>query len=305
MVRRFLRRVQVARLLRAERGFLQQRHHAQQPVERRADLVAHVGEEHALRAAGRLRLEARRAEPRGQRLEPLAAQHERAELAQHDEGEDEQQHALEQRERDALLTLRAHRVVALGDPLVQQVRGAERQVVQRRAQRIHLAEQLAHRAGGERLGRRAREVAVGVRDEGPHTRHRGRVHRLRPHDARGALMVHEPQAAHEDVVAQLKPLACRAGGVGHRLLHLVAQPKVLGLELEEAPAERVVLELRGAVEQPVLLPLHVGRTDQGQRERRADQREPVAARAIARRRGGRGQVLHRTSSCLSCHAARL
>ena len=142
-------------------------------------------------------------------------------------------------------------------------------------------------------------------DEGAHPVHRRGIDGLPAHDARRALVVHQAEPAHEDVVAQLQPLARRTGGVGYSLLHLVAQPKVLGLELEEAPAERVVLELRGAVEQPVLLPLHVGRTDQGQGERPADQREPVAPRAITRRRGGRGRVLHRTSSCLSCHAARL
>ncbi len=121
-------------------------------------------------------------------------------------------------------------------------------------------------------------------------------------------MIDETESADEDVVAKLQALRGLAGRLRHGELHIVAQAQLFGFELEEAPAERVVLEVRRAVEQLVLAPLHIGRAQQGHRQRDADQAQPEAANPVTRI--VLATVMERigaqcSSSALSCQAARL
>ena len=77
---RALERLGVLALLRRQLGLEQQRRHAEHAVHRRADLVAHVGQELALGHRGRFGLDARRLE-RQLELLPLGDVHRRAEDA--------------------------------------------------------------------------------------------------------------------------------------------------------------------------------------------------------------------------------
>ena len=125
MIRRFLGDVEEPGLLRCQRAVLKQRHHAQHAVERGADLVTHVGEEHALRTVRRLGVAPGAAQTLGQRFEATTVPRERAQLVQHHDRQHQQQQVLKRRQRQAQPALLAHRAIALGGALVEQVRGAE------------------------------------------------------------------------------------------------------------------------------------------------------------------------------------
>ena len=206
VVRRFLGRAEVVGLLRRERRLLQQRHHSEHAVKWGADLVAHVGEKDALAAAGLLGLDARGPQVVGQRFEAAPAGRQEFELPHHREAEQQQQDALEQREREADPAVLRDRCIARRRALVQQVRGTDRQVVQRAVEAIQPGAQFGELGTVQACHGLAAERAVGVCDEGAHLLDRRAVGGLLAHRFGSARMVDQADPAHEDVVAQLQQL---------------------------------------------------------------------------------------------------
>ena len=101
VVGRFGGGAQVVDLARVQPGVAQQREHAQQAVEGRADLVAHVGQEHALRLAGGLGLALRLAQVRGQVDQRALALAQQPHLAHRHQPEGQHQQRQEQRQQPA------------------------------------------------------------------------------------------------------------------------------------------------------------------------------------------------------------
>jgi len=117
-------------------------------------------------------------------------------------------------------------------------------------------------------------TGVGGLDEGAHLRHGRLVRGLVAHDAGRALVVDQADPADEDVVAQLHLVDVGAHRVVDVQLQLVAQPQLFAFELREAPAQRVVLEVRGGIEQLELVPLHVADRQQHQRQHAHHREQP-------------------------------
>jgi hypothetical protein len=115
-------------------------------------------------------------------------------------------------------------------------------------------------------------------------------------------VVDQADAADENVVSQLQLVGALVPRVVDVQLQLVAQPQLLCLELREAPAERIVLVVRSAVEQLVLAPLYVADRQQRQHQHTDDETEQVVAR---RPRVAESSSAHRISMLRNCQIARL
>ncbi len=113
VVGRFGGGAQVVDLARVQPGIAQQRQHAQQAMERGADLVAHVGQERALGLARRFGLAPRLAQPVGQVDQRLLTLTELTHLAHHHQREDQRQHRQAHDQQQPDLVVLAHRQVAL------------------------------------------------------------------------------------------------------------------------------------------------------------------------------------------------
>ena len=306
------RDLQVLALLRIERRAVQQRHHAQQAVEGRAQLVAHVGQEGALGAAGLLGLEPGLLQPRGELLELDAALLERAHLAHHDDREHQDQQALEDGQADADAVLLAHALVAADDARTDGLVRQQREVAHRRRQRVHVGQHRAQRRHVHRRRRVRPEHRVDAGDDRVELPEHPAVLGQVGHDLAGAHRIDQADAADEDVVALAQRfLAAAALGrrqrrhLAHEVVHLAVEPEVFGLELEEAPDDVVALVDDLGAEQPQRLRLQPGDAaeDQRQQQRHGQQQPPDSGRSAGG--GRRREAGHSTSSILSCQAERL
>ena len=312
---RLARGQQVVGLTGVELRALQQRQHAQQAVERRAQLVAHVGQEGALGAAGLLGFEAGLLQIAGQRLEVGAALLQGAQLAHHHHREQQRQQRLEDRQPDRDAVLAPHRLVAqrhlVGDVAV----GLQGQLVDLGRQGRHVVGKLAPETRVQRrVGIRADQL-VGAFDEGMHPRdHRalvGQQHRQRL----GALGLDQADAADEHLVAGLQGGHRLGRGMVVELTRGQAHLLVFAFELVEAPDQVVALVLHGRVEQRDRLPLHPADAREDAEQHQRQQRQPAAqacgatGRCRRRQQGSRWAVhdrgRHSISRILSCQAARL
>ena len=138
--------------------------------------------------------DSRRRRPRGKKLE----------LPHHRDAE--QQQALEDGEPETDPAVLRDRGIARRHTLVPQVRGADREIVQRPVQPVEPRPQPFDLSAVQARHRLAAERAIGVRDEGVHLLDRRGVAGLLAHRLGGARMVDQADPAHEDVVAQLQQL---------------------------------------------------------------------------------------------------
>ncbi len=269
--------------------------------------MAHVGQEHALRLAGRLSLMAGVAQVAGQVHQLGLAHAELAHLAQRQHTERQHQQRQEHRQCQADLVVPAHGRVALADLLRHMVRGAERQRMDRLAQGEQAGLELGQAGGIEGHAPRRGQHAVGIGDELLHLLQGCLVVGVADHQADRPLAVQQADAADPDVVAQLQRVAVEILALAARTRPLLAQAQVLGLHLVQAEHDIVVLIDHGLLQQQILSRLHHRHRGQGQRQHQAqhaEQREATPAHGGSPTSNGRGSH-YCTWMLFSCHAERL
>ena len=307
------RDLQMLALLRIERGAVEQRHHAQQAVEGRAQLVAHVGQEGALGPVGLLGLGLGLLQPGGELLQRLAAALERTHLPHDDAGEQQDQQALEQGQRDADAVLLAHALVAADDARAHRLVRQQRQIAHRRRQRLVVGDHRLQRGRVQRLGRLRAQHGIDPLDHAVQQAHHPVMLGQVGHDLAGALRIDQADAADEDVVAlakiRLGQIALRrrqGGAVAREVAQLLAQAQVFGLELEEAPDDVVALIDDIGAEQAQRLRLQPGDAAEDQRQQQRHDRQQAADSPRSGRGSHRGgRPAHSTSITFSCQAERL
>ena len=315
MVGRIDRRVQQLLLARLELGFAQQCQHAQHAVKRRADRMAHVGEEFALHLAGAQRLFARIVQPVGHGFHGAPALVELAHAAQCEKAEQSDHRGEKRRQRQAHAVVLRQRVVARRHLLGDAVSAGQQHLVDRFVECLEVGQQRLHRCAAERRLRARAEVQVAAVDEVAQRAQRRAVLGVVGQNALRAVGLQQPDAADEDVVAQLQRIACTRR-VGGGLAPAFAQAQVLGLELEQIEHQVVVLALHRLPEQRKLARLHEERGHQSQDQHRAGDDEPArqrrgrdrwrpAAVGLGWRRQRRRWARYSTSIVFSCHTERL
>ena len=294
MVGRLAGQAQLFGLARLQPAVAQQRQHAQQALEGRADLMAHVGQEGALGRARILGLAPRFAQPGRQVLQRGAALLQLAHLAHRQQREGGAQRDQERVQRQAEPALLPQRLVAGVGALRPAVQGGQREFVHRCGQCLQRAGQGRQRRAVRRAAAAAAQVAVGGAHEGVHLGQGVGVVHVVGHQAQQLGRAYQADPADPDVIAQLQGLGVELVR-GQRALPLIAQPQVLDLDLVDAERRIAVARAQRLLGQRQLAALHPHRRRQHERQHTADQAQPA----------GTPPERYRTSIDFSCHTERL
>ena len=286
--------VHEAALFGVQPGIVEQAQHAQQAVERGAQLVAHVGQEDGLGLVGLVGRGAGFAQMLGQGLQLAALPVGRAPLGHHQRRKGQGHQAQAGGQPQAHLDLVADGLGAAVGLLHHQPAAQQRQQVDGLGQVLQFLPQQGqlpgvgqaglgqHRVGPLHKGQQARMDAGVVVWCGQYRADAGRLHQVDPAD--------------EDLVALRQRLQLRRCGRLDALTQRFTQVQGFGFQLEQAPDDVVVREARSATQQAQLLPLGPGHGHQAGDQHQADQRDGPAAA------GGQGphqalrQQAHETSS---------
>ena len=269
------RGAQVVALLVGQRGVVQQVEHAQQALERGADLVAHVGQEDALAVVGGLGLVAGLGQFVTELLQPGVLALLLADVLHQQADEDQHHRDLRRRQADHQQALVAQLGVAFVDETGHGAVGLAREFAHQRLEVLDGAVQQGQLPGAGRQRLRIGEQRVGDLVEVLDPGHGCGVFEGGFEQVAARYPGQQVDAAEVDLVALKELVAVDRAGRLEGVHDRVFEPAQLAFELVGLPHDRVDLVGRHIVEHAVLAPLDPAQWRQGDGQQQRDGQDPL------------------------------